>query len=231
MTTDVDIIDELSLEDIQNGLAIFRPTGENLAVDQYDPEDAGSVWGNDMDIGGGGNYVDWVGFLREGLRPRFDTLEDFIPDSKISDDQEKLVVRLFELGKLQLHAPCFNRLALLQGMQTQIEVVQMTMDDGAPPAGRVLRQMAKRVNLTSQRAVLEQMSSSLIVMRYTDAALEKMMDEIRGRYRITLEEIERAKRRNSYADYTVLRIMMAQQKNRDISTIALELPPFLSPRR
>ena len=101
-------------------------TDENIFSDFA----ADGDWGDEID-GGRGDYADWVGVIREVLRPRLDTIEDIIPDAVIVDDEmRELIVLLLEMAKVQLNAPCNNRLLQLEQLQHRADMLRHYIETG-----------------------------------------------------------------------------------------------------
>lgn len=98
------------------------------AAEQYEfqdlnwaPEGSGS-----MDPG---EYADWVRMVLFLSGPKLDTLEDFLPESVITDERLLSVVTSYiELGKWQYNARCNNRLATLDRMQREIELIDQRLE-------------------------------------------------------------------------------------------------------
>ena len=152
--------------------------------------------GGDSASGEPGEYTDWVGLVREILRPRLDTLEDFLPDAVLKDsDLGKLVLQWIELGKTQLHAPCNNRRALLSKLNNEIRMIDTYIEAGAIPPDH-------------DEQVSYDFRETIDYLEITGADSEEVLRErqelLREQARVLHEGMQRDKEEGHFEDYTEL---------------------------
>ena len=217
--------DDIDVQDLARAVAMFGRHPQEYSADESPVVSGEDDWWRER-----GAYEDWTEIMEVAMRPQFDMLEDFLPDAKLDERQQILVNRMCELGKFQLNAWCNNRLALLAGMRAQAEVIQQYLRDRQMPTSSEFEAALGYKPLPSQQSILVEMSHALFIMDGDESYLNKMLKEIRDEYVIIREGIRRDKDRNCFKDYTQLRLLLAvhQREGRDISSITMEMPYFLS---
>ena len=195
------------------------------------------VQGNEGFDGNGGDYVDWVGLMREILRPRFDTIEDFLPDAIIKDTTHRsLMVKWIELGKKQLHAPVNNRREALDRIKKDISILNHVIDTSEIPSAMP--------DGTSLSLEMQETCDYLTISMAGDdtvedgALPEKLLNDLKKKrtdLRLFAERLYRGMQRDKelgqFRDYLDLKLMMedmVKDPNPNVAGATLRLPSMLS---
>lgn len=182
---------------------------------------------------GRGDYTDWVQLVREILRPRFDTLEDFLPDSILVDAEEReLVVMYIELAKIQMNAPVNNRRAELSRLNSEVHVLTQYVDDGGVP------EIADEDDETEISVDLRETLDYLEITRHIDddeehiERLTELRDALVDQARVLRGQMEADRKRGQFRDYGALKAIFTGQRDpsqgiQNVGEVTLQLPPML----
>ena len=214
--------------------------------------------GSEEGGGGAGDYTDWVGLVREVLRPRLDTVEDFLPDAIFKNkDERDLVVLYIELGKQQLNAPVNNRRAELARINRDIRTLNDIIAKKALPD---LAELSEEGTLTDDFLELLHFVSVLradddlqdAIFQFDDEVEEDepesksngdteedpawlkevhtLRDDLRDMARRIYWSMQRDKEMGQFQDYGELKEMFADISNgrKSVGGLVLKLPYFLS---
>ena len=187
-----------------------------------------------------GDYTDWVGLVREILRARLDTLEDFLPDAIIqNEDLRKMVVMYVEMGKQQLHAPVNNRREEMERIKNDIAILNHFIEHKGLP------ELDEDMHFSLEmQEILDYLSISLSVAQTgnedgeeteIDDALMQMVVDDRNAMKNHADRIytsmQRDKGLGQFQDYGELKAKMrsaATSQQPNVGEITMMLPYFLS---
>ena len=155
-----------------------------------------------------GQYADWTDLVRELLRARLDTPEDFLPDADLSDPTlRQLVVALVDLGRYQIDAPCNNRFNELRRLRGRIRAAE-DLQAGKPSQKRD----ADDINDLAKAGV----------------DIPALTEELRTRAAQLVMEIERDIGSGQFRDYSSLRRRFADIRDSAAGAKSMEMPFFLA---
>lgn len=166
-----------------------------------------------------GDYAEWIGLLNEMLRPRFDSIEDFLPEASFQGDHLKLVLLYIDIGKRQLHAAANNRIGTLRRINSQVNALTDYLD------GRTLDEEDLTYDL---REILYFVEISGNDAEGREQIAEKV-EALRDQAKILHESMNRDRALGQFEDYTALKDMFSDPTARkNIGAMTQALPYFLS---